>query len=134
MYFLAISADPPRNVNPCIPSPCGANSECRLLNERAVCSCTTGMFGAPPNCRPECSIHQDCPSNRACLNQKCKDPCIGTCGFNARCTTQNHQPSCTCMEDHEGDPYAGCNQRQGKSHFYYSFVVFCFSQVFFILK
>ena len=111
MIFLAKT--PPEVINPCIPSPCGSNSECRVMDQRAVCSCVSGMYGAPPNCRPECIIHEDCPSNRACIRQKCEDPCIGACGFNAVCSTQKHKPICSCLERHEGDPYAGCNIREG---------------------
>lgn len=111
---MNIAIEPPRHVNPCIPSPCGPNSECREMDSRPICSCALGMLGAPPNCRPECIIHQECPSNRACMNQKCQDPCIGTCGFNAKCTTQNHQPICSCIEGYEGDPYASCSPRQSK--------------------
>lgn len=106
--------EPPKQVKPCRPSPCGPNSQCREQDERAVCSCTAGMLGAPPNCRPECIIHQDCPSNRACLNQRCQDPCVGSCGFNAQCLVHNHHPQCKCFDNHEGDPYAGCNLKQGK--------------------
>lgn len=76
------------------------------------------MFGTPPNCRPECVIHQECPSNRACIAQQCQDPCIGSCGFNARCTTQNHQPICSCIEGFEGDPYASCTPRQSEYTFF----------------
>lgn len=72
------------------------------------------MFGAPPNCRPECVIHQDCPSNRACIRNRCEDPCVGSCGFNAICSTQNHKPVCSCLDGYEGDPYAGCNMRQSE--------------------
>lgn len=72
------------------------------------------MFGAPPNCRPECVIHQDCPSNRACIAQRCEDPCAGSCGFNALCSTLNHKPICSCIEGYEGDPYAGCSMRASK--------------------
>lgn len=63
---------------------------------------------------PECVIHQECPSNRACIAQQCQDPCIGACGFNAKCITQNHQPMCSCMEGFEGDPYASCTPRQSE--------------------
>lgn len=107
---------PPAKVNPCLLGICGPNSECHDLDGRAVCSCAFGMLGAPPNCRPECVIHQECPSNRACIAQQCQDPCIGSCGFNAKCITQNHQPICSCIEGFEGDPYASCNQRQSEYH------------------
>lgn len=75
------------------------------------------MLGTPPNCRPECVIHQECPSNRACIAQQCQDPCIGSCGFNARCIAQNHQPVCSCIEGFEGDPYASCTPRQSEYTF-----------------
>lgn len=113
-FEFVTAAEPPRNVNPCLLGTCGPNSECHELDGRAVCSCAFGMLGAPPNCRPECVIHQECPSNRACIAQQCQDPCIGSCGFNARCTTQNHQPICSCIEGYEGDPYASCTPRQGE--------------------
>jgi len=100
--------------NPCDPSPCGPNSNCRQLNNRASCTCIPGMLGAPPACRPECVIHQDCPSDRACVNKKCQDPCVGSCGFNALCKVQKHQPICSCFDGYEGDPYGGCNVRQGE--------------------
>lgn len=99
--------------NPCIPSPCGPNSDCRVHETRAVCSCLIGMLGTPPNCRPECVIHQDCPSHLACVSNKCKDPCIGSCGINAICLTQNHRPICSCMEGYTGDPFSGCSRIQG---------------------
>jgi len=103
-----------RHADPCLPSPCGSNSVCRNVNNRAECSCAPGMFGAPPNCRPECVINQDCPSNRACIRQRCEDPCIGICGFNAVCSTQNHQPKCSCIESFEGDPYTACRMRESE--------------------
>lgn len=108
------AVEPPRNVDPCLPSPCGPNANCRNVNNRAECSCAAGMFGAPPNCRPECVINQDCPSNRACIRQRCEDPCIGICGFNALCSTQNHQPKCSCIEGFEGDPYTACRMRESE--------------------
>jgi hypothetical protein len=105
--------EPPRPLSPCVPSPCGANAECRQVDDRPVCSCLAGMLGAPPNCRPECVINQDCPSHLACLNNKCKDPCAGSCGYNAQCTVFNHQPSCNCLSGFEGDPFSGCTAIQG---------------------
>ncbi len=125
LLYLERPRDDPRK-NPCVPSPCGPNSVCRNIDNRATCACVTGMFGAPPNCRPECVVHQDCPSNKACINQKCKDPCVGACGFNAICSVKNHQPICNCFDGHEGDPYSGCNAKIGKSieHVFISFITF----------
>lgn len=106
--------------NPCLSGTCGPNSECHVIDGRPVCSCSFGMLGTPPNCRPECIIHQECPSNRACMGQQCQDPCIGSCGFNARCLVQNHQPICSCIEGFEGDPYASCTPRQSEYTFHVS--------------
>lgn len=75
------------------------------------------MIGAPPNCRPECYIDQDCPSYLACQNYKCTDPCSGSCGLYAQCTVQNHQIECQCEEGYEGDPYSGCILRRKNSLF-----------------
>lgn len=65
-------------------------------------------MGSPPNCRPECTINSDCPSNKACMNQKCRDPCPGSCGLGANCAVLNHIPICTCPEGYTGDPFANC--------------------------
>lgn len=119
---------PPPKVNLCLPSPCGPNSDCRIFDSRAVCSCVAGMYGAPPNCRPECVIHQDCPLHLACFGNKCADPCVGTCGFNSQCSVQNHHPSCTCLSGFEGDPFLGCNPIEGKSSLKLTTWVIHFSQ------
>jgi hypothetical protein len=93
---------------PCNPSPCGPNSQCREINSNAVCSCISGFIGSPPTCRPECVINSECPPNKACLNQKCIDPCIGACGTYAKCLVRNHSPLCTCPPRHTGNPFVRC--------------------------
>ncbi|XP_037295454.1 uncharacterized protein LOC119189544 isoform X2 [Manduca sexta] len=103
---------PPSAYNPCDPSPCGANSECHVVSDRAACSCRPGFHGAPPACRPECSVNSDCPGNRACINLKCKDPCVNSCGLDARCHVVGHNPICTCPENlPEGDPFIRCYRK-----------------------
>lgn len=94
--------------DPCNPSPCGSNSQCRPVNGHAVCSCMSGYIGAPPTCRPECVVSSDCPADKACVNQKCRDPCPGTCGLNARCQVANHNPICSCKAGFQGDPFVRC--------------------------
>jgi hypothetical protein len=69
---------------PCVPSPCGPNAQCREVNGHEACTCLVGYVGAPPNCRPECVLNAECPSNKACIQQRCGDPCSGACGYNAR--------------------------------------------------
>lgn len=95
-------------VNSCNPSPCGPNSQCREVNGQAVCSCLPEYIGSPPGCRPECTVSSECPLNKACIKQKCSDPCPGTCGLGANCETINHSPICSCPEDLTGDPFTKC--------------------------
>ena len=94
--------------NPCSPSPCGPNSVCREINGQPVCSCVAGFLGAPPTCRPECTVSTDCPLTQACTNQKCVNPCPGSCGFRAVCNVVNHNPICSCPADLTGDPFVQC--------------------------
>lgn len=98
----------PVATNPCTPSPCGPNSQCRAINAQAVCSCVPGYIGSPPNCRPECITSSECSLNRACVNQKCIDPCPGTCGLGAICQVVNHNPICSCAPQQTGDPFIRC--------------------------
>jgi hypothetical protein len=95
-------------TNPCQPSPCGPNSQCRERNGQAICSCISGYKGSPPTCRPECVTSNECPQNEACSNQKCRDPCPGTCGVGAKCQVINHNPICSCPPGHTGDPFVRC--------------------------
>lgn len=62
----------------------------------------------PPNCRPECTISAECSSDKSCIQEKCIDPCPGSCGFGALCNVINHTPICTCPENFIGDPFASC--------------------------
>lgn len=95
--------------NPCVPSPCGPNSQCRVINESPSCSCLPEFTGTPPNCRPECVTNNECSFNLACINNKCKDPCTGICGSNAECKVVSHTPNCICFSGYQGDPFVGCS-------------------------
>ncbi|CAH1999189.1 unnamed protein product, partial [Acanthoscelides obtectus] len=96
--------------NPCEPSPCGANAVCKERNGAGSCVCLPEHIGNPyEGCRPECVINSDCPSNKACIRNKCLDPCPGTCGQNANCQVINHLPSCTCIPGYTGDPFRFCS-------------------------
>lgn len=70
------------------------------------------MIGAPPNCRPECIVSSECSQDKSCINQKCKDPCIGVCGQHARCQTVNHNPICSCPIGYNGDPFVICIKQE----------------------
>lgn len=98
--------EPP--ANPCLPSPCGPNSNCRVVGQTSACSCLPNYIGRPPQCRPECTIDSECPANLACINERCKDPCAGSCGISTVCTVVNHSPVCTCQYLYTGDPFTGC--------------------------
>lgn len=99
--------------NPCVPSPCGVNAKCREYNGVGSCECLPEYLGDPYNgCRPECSLNSDCASNRACINQKCVDPCPGVCGQNADCQVVYHLPVCNCRAGYTGDSYRSCNPIQ----------------------
>lgn len=100
--------DPIVERDPCYPSPCGPFSQCRNANGAPACSCLATYIGSPPNCKPECTISQDCISSQACIRQKCVDPCPGSCGFNAQCHVINHTPICTCFDNYIGDPFTSC--------------------------
>lgn len=95
-------------MNPCQPSPCGPNSQCKQVNDQAVCSCLPTFIGNPPNCRPECIVSTECSADKACINNKCENPCTGSCGLNALCNVINHSPICSCEQRYTGDPFTRC--------------------------
>lgn len=102
----------PRPVitDPCNPSPCGPNAQCR----DGQCSCLAEFQGDPyVGCRPECVLSQDCPREKACIRQKCVDPCPNTCGQNAQCDVINHVPMCSCPPGFTGSPFIECRPYRG---------------------
>lgn len=117
--FLAPTTPAPP-VNPCQPSPCGPYSQCRTVGSTPACSCLPNYVGRPPNCRPECTIDAECASNLACRNERCVDPCPGSCGQNALCRVVNHGPVCTCPQGFIGDPATLCNPAPitSKNHYF----------------
>lgn len=107
--FILVPPPPKTPENPCIPTPCGPNSQCRVVGDQAACSCLQNFVGRPPNCRPECNNDSECPNHLACKNEKCKDPCPGVCGLNAQCTVVNHRAICSCFPGYTGDPSTSCS-------------------------
>lgn len=112
------------SANPCVPSPCGPFSVCRVLGnaELPSCTCMDNYVGSPPNCRPECTIDSECTSNRACLRQKCTDPCPGSCGTGAQCLVVNHMAVCTCPKGYTGDPFVSCFLESPRKHLFITFI------------
>lgn len=110
--FFGCSQEPIQiemDSSPCSPSPCGVNAECKERQNAGSCTCIEGYIGNPyEGCRPECVVNTDCSSNRACLNNKCVDPCPGSCGSNAICQVVSHAPICTCIPGYTGDPFKYC--------------------------
>ena len=100
---------PPPPKQPCSPSPCGPNAQCRVVyGNKEECSCLPGFVGQPPYCKPECYVDAECAANRICQQQKCIDPCSNVCGVNADCTTTNHMVLCSCIPGYTGDPFTSC--------------------------
>ena len=116
VHYLA-TPPAPDIIDPCRPSPCGINAECRERNGAASCKCLPELQGNPYiECKPECTINSECPDNRACIQNKCKDPCPGVCGRNAFCLVQNHNPNCKCDPGFSGDPFRVCNLITTRKH------------------
>lgn len=130
LYYFSLYLALPEPVDPCHPSPCGPYSKCRPLNGHAVCTCLDMCVGSPPNCRPECIVNSDCRYDKACIDQKCQDPCQGMCGIDARCLVVNHNPICSCLLGYTGDPFVRCKQEDSKYFFKYSEYIILYSKMF----
>lgn len=108
---LLVTVEHPVEVDPCNPSPCGPNAQCR----NGVCSCLAEYQGDPyVGCKPECVINNECPTHLACIRNKCKDPCPGTCGQDAICKVYNHLPICSCPTGMAGNAFIQCKPAEGK--------------------
>lgn len=103
--LLILSSAPP-----CNPSPCGPGAVCTTSGSSAICSCPSGTYGDAKStgCRPECVVSSECPRDRACVRNKCIDPCIGTCGNGAMCRVFDHAPICSCPPTTTGNPFTEC--------------------------
>lgn len=100
----------PELKDPCLPSPCGSNAVCEDRNGAGACICAPGYFGDPYiGCRPECVLNTDCPWDKSCQNNKCRNPCSGACGSNAECRVAHHSPYCTCIYGYTGNPLVACH-------------------------
>lgn len=88
---------------------CGPNAMCNEINGMLTCQCHSNFYGNPYiSCRPECVVNSDCSSNKACLNNKCENPCKDICGIGAQCETVSHHAVCYCPPNLTGDPYVRC--------------------------
>lgn len=89
-------------INLCSPSPCGPFSICQVKQGHPVCSCVENYIGSPPYCRPQCVLNNDCPHSKACIRERCEDPCLNTCGINAECHVVAHSAFCNCLPGFRG--------------------------------
>lgn len=113
--YSSFATDIPKMI--CSPSPCGPYSECSVsANGAAACSCRPGHIGSPPSCRPECLVSSECKLQLACIDRRCRDPCEGACGRDARCQVIAHSPICTCNDGYTGDPFTYCYPKPGRQH------------------
>lgn len=107
-----LACDPTQNtcVNPCATYPitCGASKKCEVRHHHAMCVCKGFVVNnmGELTCKPdtiECGRDDECPSNRACVNSLCQDPCRISkkplCGADKTCEVLNHKPICLCMEN-----------------------------------
>lgn len=103
-------------VNPCaVSNPCTQNAECYGSNHKSNCKCLPGLTGDGfIKClRAGCTSDHDCPSNRACYNEKCVDLCVisNSCAENADCYMYNHHINCRCPPELPyGNPYSYCEK------------------------
>lgn len=102
--FLVVTDETPKDA--CNPSPCGSNADCN----NGVCTCQPGYNGDPyAYCRPECLVSVDCPMDKACVRNKCVNPCTNTCGQSAICQVNNHAAICTCPPSYTGNAFIKCS-------------------------
>lgn len=128
----------PKERDPCSPSPCGPNTICEKIGDTAVCKCLPGLQGIPSSitgCHPECVISSDCPGDKACIGNKCVNPCTqNVCGIKATCKAINHSPLCSCPPPLIGNPFDECIIQIGNyTIFIFVILIFNFLRIFMLL-
>lgn len=108
-----------RCQNPCtVLEPCERPANCESIStlpvRTMICMCPSGYISdGVGKCKPipaitevACTSDSQCPSDRACVNGICQNPC--NCGPNAECTVRNNKPICSCVPGYEGNPNIEC--------------------------
>lgn len=96
--------------NPCLGyQNCRRNQKCEVRNHEPVCVCRNGFAlneKGELTCAPEhaeCTRDEQCPSNAACRESKCVNPCLISkepmCPKGKQCDVVEHQAICVCIED-----------------------------------
>ena len=103
------NADSGSCYNPCSGFSCEFNKKCVVSNHKPSCRCKFSLVinqaGALtcPTGQVQCRQHEDCPSNQACDNGRCKSPCDNprACPNGKECQVLDHKAVCVCID--------GCN-------------------------
>jgi hypothetical protein len=62
-----------------------------------------------PHLADECLVNQDCPLDKACISNECRDPCQRqSCGRRAECKVDYHVAKCVCAAGLQGNPFVEC--------------------------
>ena len=94
----ACQAPPTKPLN-CVGSQCGSTQgPCKfslVINQQGELTC--------PDHQVECRVHNECPSNQACANGRCRNPCGNgaICPAGKECQVLDHKAVCICT--------TGCN-------------------------
>lgn len=103
-------------------NPCAPNAVCTAQNHLASCHCPEYMSEGNPftYCYQkdpvECEYDGECPNQRACINNKCVNPCeeIKPCSRNSICTVFDTLPVrtmiCSCPENMVPDDNGECKR------------------------
>lgn len=109
-------------INPCLyDNPCSPRAECHAQNHMSVCKCPAGLVGNPyidckPEVRHECVYDTDCSPTFACIQNKCKDPCVELvpCSLPSKCQVIPSAPVrtmvCVCPEGYISSGSGTCKQ------------------------
>lgn len=91
---------------------CGENTDCSQRGKVFKCVCKKDFYGdALIGCHPECRINSDCPFDKACMRNKCVNPCNeNICGLRATCEVRNHRGVCSCRPGLTGNAYLECSE------------------------
>lgn len=87
---------------------CKGNKKCEVQGHRPTCVCKNGFIVNDHGeiaCAPdkiECNNDEQCPSNKACLQGQCQNPCTASekspCPAEKSCEVLNHKPICICLK------------------------------------
>lgn len=109
-------------ISPCEQTTvCQRDEICRVYNHKPECSCPPGTIlerdGTCIQYEAICHSDGDCPSQTACINSQCINPCNATqpCGVNAECKVLDTVPVrtmiCVCIEGYQGNAAIQCDSK-----------------------